>query len=569
MSFSINTSISAIKVDCTLTNTVNTYGWSYQIDGGSWHNFYAASTTSKKKVTGTISGLSPLHTYTIRFRARLTPSGQTASYDYESITLTTQRAYTLYKVNPVEIDVTNPSATFQVFSSESVPSGCKHSLLVYLTSSDYMGLGSVNASGASTTTNHTVNFSSVQRTHALNVMTAQKERTVTFELRTFDSNNNLIETPSTYSGKLFTTAENSSPVFDSGILYFENTEAVYNLINNQDTPRYLLQNESQLRVMFDEATAKNGASIVSTKVTIGSAVGTGTWTADVPPWNYSTVITNPIQETGELPIIATVIDSRGYTASITIDGEDIITVLPYKSVTFDEYYIKRVNGVEDTISAVINGSWQSIAIDGVEYNELAQLKFRYKQMPSGSWSSWFDVMEMTGFSTSTGGFEFEGELVTLSGDYAYQLNFIAADRLYDADALPVVSIPKATPLMSFREGAVGVLTNNPTFPLDVNGLIGQNGQNIFGFVRQLTATDNLNDVDVTGLYTVVSGAPSSNLNYPTTYQGYLQVIKFQSTLAFQIYYVRTSSSTLTPAIYIRTFYNSFGSYSSWRQINLT
>lgn len=149
----------------------------------------------------------------------------------------------------------------------------------------------------------------------------------------------------------------------------------------------------------------------------------------------------------------------------------------------------------------------------------------------------------------------------LNPDYSYYVDFMAYDKLSN-DTIQFV-VRQGIPLLSYRKKKVGINNPNPSCALDVNGDIAMNGFGIMGYLGELSATTNLNDVTESGIYLQdLTVQATQELNYPKYIAGILEVINNSRDYVIQRY-----TSYVGDAIYVRARYH--GSWYGWRYTYLS
>lgn len=371
----------------------------------------------------------------------------------------------------------------------------------------------------------------------MTAMSAVKTLTVTYVLTTYNGSTQ-IGTTSSASGTIYTTASISKPAF-TNFTFSDNNNAVVNVTQNASL---FVQSKSSLRVVCNTATAKNGASIVSYRATVGekSIISSST---SIP---FGT-----ISDAGSLSLIVTAIDSRGYETSVTKD----ITVIDYESITIDSYHIRRENNVEDTIQFDFTGTLSPITVSGTVKNSFVSARYRTKNVSSTSWSSYATI---GGVESGSSSFSFDNDSwITLSSANAYYVQLEVSDKL--STNTITLYINKGQPLVAFRTEKVGINTNDPQSALDVNGNITMNGQIVQGFVGEVGTGVSLNDVTASGIYYASwVNSTQSESNYPASNYGVLEVISPFSYFVMQRY---TSNSG---SVYVRVKLNN--DWTAWKQV---
>lgn len=529
--------ITANSVYINASSSVTADIWQYSIDNGSnWTQFSTSATTSATK---TITGLSPNTTYQIKVKARKKSNGLYGTSAATSVK--TLGGTILNSVNDLVVDVTSPSfnLNWTVYDKNYT-----HSLTIKNGSTTVITI--TGLTGSAGTNNKTISLTSAQRTSILNAMSTLKEFSATYVLTTY-SGSTQVGTTSTATGTIKTTSGTSKPTFTTISCSDINSSTVAVTGSNQ----LYVQSKSYLQISCTAATAKNGASIVKYRATIGEKSAESTTT---------TINFGSIPDAGNLSLIVTAIDSRGYETSVS----KALSVISYENISVESFETRRENNVEDTIELSFAGVISSVPVSGVPKNAFMEAKYRYKQATSSSWSSYTTI---TGVVSDSSGFSFEdNDWITLSSSNAYNIQIVVSDKL--SSYTLTLYVNKGQPLVSFRAEKVGINTNDPQSALDVNGNIRMNGQTVMGFVKELT-DENLNDITAFGLYTQYSASNIDNsMNYPVAEAGFLEVLGGKDSNGNMNTFILQRYTRYTCAnVYIR--YHRNNTWGAWKTITLS
>ena len=530
--------ITANSVYINASSSVTADIWQYSIDNGStWTQF---STTAGTSATKTITGLSPNTTYQIKVKARKKSNSLYGTSAATSVK--TLGGTILNSVNDLVVDVASPSfnLNWTVYNKNYT-----HSLAIKNGSTTVITI--TGLTGSAGTNNKTISLTSAQRTSILNAMSTLKEFSATYVLTTY-SGSTQVGTTSTATGTIKTTSGISKPTFTTISCADINSSTVTVTGDNQ---KYV-QSKSYLQISCTAATAKNGASIVKYRATIGEKNAESTTTTI----NFET-----IPDAGNLALIVTAIDSRGYETSVS----KALSVIAYEKILINDRTIRRENNVEETIELSFEGVISPISISNVPKNAFMSAKYRYKLATATQYPDEF--IDITGVYSDSSGFSYENSAwITLPSAYAYDVQIVVEDKLSD-DTITLY-VNKGQPLVSFRAEKVGINTNDPQSALDVNGNIRMNGQTVMGFVKELT-DENLNDITAFGLYAQYSASNIGNdMNYPVTEAGFLEVLGGKdsngnmNTFILQRYTRYTCGN-----VYIR--YHRNNTWGAWKTITLS
>ena len=143
--------------------------------------------------------------------------------------------------------------------------------------------------------------------------------------------------------------------------------------NNQ----HIVQNQSNLKVTFSSATAKNSAKIVKHTFTLNGVTKINEFTS-------GNVDFGTVNSAKDLTLTVTVTDSRGLTASTT----KTITMLAHSSPTAI-VTLNRLNNYEDESYLTVDGS-----VSSVNNKNTMAIKYRYK-VSGGSYGSFTTISDNT------------------------------------------------------------------------------------------------------------------------------------------------------------------------------
>ena len=486
-------SITANSVYISASSNVNCNIWDYSIDDGS--TWTRISTTNGTSATKTISGLTPNTEYKIKVRARKTANNLYGTSSRS--TIKTLGGTVLNSVSDLTIDATAPvlALNWTVYDANYT-----HTLTIK--NGNTVVLTVTGAKGSVGTNNKTYSFTAAERTPILNAMAALASFKATFEVATY-SGTTQIGTTSSTTATIKTVAANSAPTH-GGFSYSDVNATTVGITGSN---AWFVQSKSSLRVVFKGGTAKNGASISSYKVTIGSKVVSSTGT---------TVDFGAISVAGEVTLTATVTDSRGWTATQTIT----LPVIEFTGISINSWATRRVNEVEEMAQLELVGTLSPVYVDDVPTNALQSLQYRFKKVSATSWSQYYDV---SGVDKEDDRFTVDNDaFATFDPEYSWDLQIRAADKL--STYTITIVVPKGTPLVAYRSRKVGINNNNPQSALDVNGEIMQNGYVVMGFVSVLDDYTTFNNVKGSGIYWYNSATAIANA--PANEDGFLEVVCF-------------------------------------------
>ena len=186
------------------------------------------------------------------------------------------------------------------------------------------------------------------------------------------------------------TIVNGTPTFNASDITYQdtNSDIVAITTNNQ----HIVRNRSNLKVTFNNATAKKGASITKYEITFNNATQQKT--------TGSTIDYGTVNLSSDTSVSIKVTDSRGNTVTKSKTIKIFDWVLPTAVISYG-----RTNNYEDETKIKAKCTISSVN----SKNAITELKFRYKKTTVSTWSSYTDLTDDT--------------LYTLQIDKNYAWNF--------------------------------------------------------------------------------------------------------------------------------------------------
>lgn len=436
---SVSAVVSNIGTDrLTITGTANytCKTWQYSLnDGSTWASLSAS--TSATSVSKVITGLTPATLYQVRVRATRTYNNAVGTSS--RVNATTVGGSVLNYVNTVNAD----AATVKLIINWTIHvASYTHTLRIKDGETVIVTItGLTGTTGA-----ETIELTPVQRTALLAAFPDKKSFLATFELQTL-SGGTQVGARSSKTATVQTSEEWSGPTFTGFVLSEQNAKVT--AVN----PGGFVQGLSDIQALCDTATAKNGASIVRYGMTVAG----------------KTVYSNdPLIEFGaptgcgeDLPVSVWATDSRGYATGMI----QLHTVWCYSVPEALTWEARRRNSVEAVTSLKVLGT-----IRTVPNNALKKAQARIK-VSMEAWGAWEDLpgLDNVGIVTpGRRGYEYDDdEWQELDPEKSYVIQVRFQD-LFDEWSDPIsLSVPRGIPLMSFRDGKVGINQPNPQAGLDV------------------------------------------------------------------------------------------------------
>lgn len=261
--------------------------------------------------------------------------------------------------------------------------------------------------------------------------------TGTLRLITYDADNSVIG----YT-ELSITARvaDSDPTF-TGFTYQDVDSNTVALTGNSST---IVQTKSSIQVSVKGAAAKNHATVSSYKVQYGSK----TITSSTDVVNFGTVSNSD-------NLTVSVIDSRGNSIQQSV----YLQTTPYAAPTIPSLSLGRVNDIEASTILECNGTFADIIVSAGQYS----LKYRYKATTSSTWSDYVAISP----SMDGSGFSFNALIGNFDIDQSFNFEIAAFD--YYTSTTKSALLPTAKPVLSIRDGRIGINKIPENGALDVGG----------------------------------------------------------------------------------------------------
>ena len=522
-------SIRGVRFSFTAKASRMCNSWYYKLNSGESVPF---SSQDSMEQSYTINNLNPGTRYTLTVTAYRTSNAHSG---YATTTVTTTVQSYLASVNTLTIDSAAPNL---VFVAEVANSSYTHTLRIRkpgISSAIISKTGLNLADGT-----NTIPLTSEEITSLLNSNTTSSGYSAYFDLLTYNGSTQ-VGSVSTVSAIVRTTSANSGPIF-TGTFTYEDTNSATVAVTEDN--QIIVQRQSIFRVFSPTATPRNQASISKYQVTIGTKTAEST-NGSTTTIDFGTIDDVDIDD-GKIDVTVKVIDSRGYSKTIT----QKISIIKYDNVDITNCVIDRRNSAEEPLTINLSGTISPVRIDDVNKNSIMYAAFRYKRTDETNWGSWVIVTEYV--SSSETSFSYiTDRLISLDVNNSYNVEV----KVEDAFSEDVASddVGPGIPLVSFRKHKVGINLNEPTSALDVVGEIRQNGNGILGYIG--TISNDFNNYTETGFYIYNHDSSVTVGHKPQNVSGVLLVIKYNDTEAVQMWISSANS------LYTRAFTNN--SWSSW------
>lgn len=472
--------ITANSFKLSATSSASADQWNYSLDGGiTGTTFQEKAATSASVV---VTGLSPNTSYAVSVAVRKVSNhvyGESRTVDVKTL-----GGSTINSVSDLTADDNNARITMGVTVYE--PS-YTHTLKLTYGGTTHLTISNISGWEKGTAA-RTIVLTAEQRTTLLSTMASIKSFTMNFELQTFNGTTQIGNT-SIAEGFVQTTAVGSGP--SMGAFTTRDSRSATVAVTGND--QYFIQSHSYLEVTPAQATAKNGASIVQYAATCNGVTVSNTTGAAL---NLGAVA-----KSGEMSVVVTATDTRGYTVSVT----QAITVLDYKAPKLSQVSLRRTNDIEEEMQLTFKGTISSISPTGTEQNSLLRVRYQYKQTSEDAYGAYTSILSAT---TKSGlSFNFTDlELCSLDANASYDFHLQVCDQLDTLSALDLYYvIPQGTPLVALRKKKVGINTPNPEAALHVDGAAIVTGSVTAASVSATSLSGSLPASNITGTLPVENG----------------------------------------------------------------
>jgi len=439
-------SVSNIKVNeftVTATSSAKADVWEYSLNGGTFTQF---STVASTKASKTFTGLTPNTTYSVKVRARKQTNQVKGTSNQASAK--TLGAAQLTSVTDFKVDA---STGYLEFKATIYDSAYSYYLSIWNGTTKIADLPVITFTTTGSIARSQLVSAEIRDT-ILAAMTNTKKLVATYKLVT-KSGDTQIGATSTCNGNIITLQSMSAPTMES-FTYMDGRSTTKAITEND---QLFIQSHSFLYVTPGTVTTKNHATIAQYTVTCNGVTKSNTTGEAI---NMGAVTKN-----GQVEVIVTVTDSRGYTVSET----QKITVLPYSKPKINNVLLRRTNNIEEEMQLSFNGSIAAIAVDEVQKNAVTIVRYGYKKTSEDDYGNWTDfTADVTCNGTN---FTYENmEFCNLDADSSYDVILQVYDRLGVITLLHLSFIvPQGTPLVALRKQKVGINTPNPEAALHVVG----------------------------------------------------------------------------------------------------
>ena len=228
---------------------------------------------------------------------------------------------------------------------------------------------------------------------------------------------------------------NSNPIINS--FTYKDTSTAINITGSNQK---LLQNKSQIQITIGDTTLKNHATLKKYSVQIGTRL-----------YESTSKIINIGTTISEENIIVKIIDSRGNSHGISKSikkQNGNIVLIEYQDPVINKYVAQRISGgTSSTISITAEAKVATVIKTKNQYFT----KYRYKELPNGTWSS---ISTVTNTTDANGKIIINTNIINLDINKSFEVELLVSD--YFISKSLIYTVPSAKMLFSLRDGMVGV-----------------------------------------------------------------------------------------------------------------
>ena len=346
---------------------------------------------------------------------------------------------------------------------------------------------------------YTLQFNQSEQDVIYQIMSRTQSATITCLFTTI-KDGQVIGVPTSYDSTI-TIPSTTLPTFNNNP-----SISIINPINNK-----AYQDTSSIKVTTNGYNASKGATIETVSIQVGSNYS-----------NTNNYTTPKLKESGNLPIIVSIVDSRGRSAK----WQSSIEVVPYRIPSIHSFTCGRTLGTGMAIQA--SGSFTQVIGKKITF------KIESKERRQQQWET-----------KQTGDCQLQGDLWGVNGALtgyditkSYDLRIIVADQLGN-QAIGFTTLGTIeTPLSLGKKGiGVGKVVDDEGAPLQVQGNVDINGNYLINNKpiqnhqltqsdgRLIQATGDWNNYTETGLYW---GVNMANSPHGTHGYRYVEVFKYDN-----------------------------------------
>ena len=408
--------------------------WEYKVDSGSWTQF---STTDATAVSCVLTGLSPSVTYGVQIRGRKTFNhvvGTSAQYSFGTL-----GAATINSATEIYADA---SSVIVSVNAEIYNASYTYSLAIKRDTTTIITLTFPAMSVGTHTLTATLTAS--QKTNLLAGMADVASFSATYVLTSVNSGSTVGSSSTT--AMIRTSATTSAP--NAPTFSYKDSNASTVAVTSDNTK--LIQGQSTLQLTSLSSTAKNGASIASYTIVVGGVTVTDN--------SGGTVNIGTIPQSGTLSLVVTAKDTRGYTASTTVN----VTCYAYALPSVSSGTAKRDDIDADHVGLSFTGTYSAVG------NNTVTAKYKYKKTSDQSYSADTSIT----ITASSGLFSYtNGNLISLDPDESYDFVLTIADKL-NSEVYNFV-VPQYAPLIGYRAEGIGInKVPRSGYSVDIKGKVG-------------------------------------------------------------------------------------------------
>lgn len=330
------------------------------------------------------------------------------------------------------------------------------------------------------TASRLISLTAAQTTTIQSAMSGLKKLNAIVKLKSYLSGSQI--GPETSVPVTISVRENvSSPTVEGMTITDSNTD-VTTLTGGEG----FVQGASTLRVTPSRVKALYGASISKIAAFCGDmyAESHTTGALELGTLNMS----------GYTEVRLIVTDSRGFTVSLS----ETIKVDPHTRPALSAFALTRDDHSPADVSMSFTGSISSVYIDGLERNGIAYAQYRYKRTDQDTYGQFESVLRFLSVSGTAVSLP-ETLLMDLSASASFDVHLQLTDN-FGGTLDHYFLLPQAVPLVSLRNGMVGINIQEPQVALHVDG-----GAMVTGEVKAASFSGSLAPSNLSSAVTVAKG----------------------------------------------------------------
>lgn len=355
------------------------------------------------------------------------------------------------------------------------------------------------------TSPYTWSFTEAERNTIRSALTSQKTYAVTEGITTWNGSTNLGSSSIT---KTFTIV-NANPTFDAS---YEDINSASLAITGDN--QLLIQNQSTLQINIENATAYKSATLSSITAQINGVTYNG-----VLDGSNATIDIGALNIAENTDAVITLTDSRGYTATKTLNLQFLGWQLPTANIT-----LQRQKNYYSQTDITVDANYSSL-----DNQNTITIQARYKKTSDSSYSSYVTLQDNV--------------MTTLNLDnlYEWDVQVLVSDRL--GSTTYNLTLDKGMPIIYFDRLKRSVGVN--CFPND-NEALEVSNINVLGMLNNLVYTEVVtlaSNITINANSNYGSGTQTKTISPQTGYTPIMVSLHNVYNRAVNLWYCNLASST--------------------------